>query len=146
MATAAIITIWRQRPFRGGLRALGLGEGRMKNSYPRGAKRYALAIIGEELGMLGALLVFALFLIIWMRVQARISLMAPGFQSLAAAGLSLLLIGQALINIFYTVGLIPTTGITLPFLFRWRLFFLASALTVGLLLAFTRQKGTALRD
>ena len=128
----------------GGIEGLGLGEGRLKTSIPEAQNDMPLAIIGEELGLLGTLLVLILFLLIWLRVQSRLAGLGAGFPSLAAAGLALLLIGQALINIFYTVGLIPTTGITLPFFSDGGSSLLASALTVGLLLALTRQKGKAL--
>ena len=128
----------------GGVEGLGLGEGRLKTAIPEARNDMPLAIIGEEMGLIGALVVFAFFLMVWTRTQARLALITTDFQRLAAIGLAFLLLAQALINIFYTVGLIPTTGITLPFFSDGGSSLIASALTVGLLLALTRQRGANL--
>ena len=125
----------------GGIEGLGLGEGRLKTFIPEAKNDMPLAIIGEEMGLIGALVVFAFFLLIWTRTQSRLSALKTDFQRLGAAGLAFLLLAQALINISYTVGLIPTTGITLPFFSDGGSSLIASAMAVGLLLALTRHRG-----
>ena len=125
----------------GGLQGLGLGEGDLKTKIPAGVNDMTLAIIGEELGMIGVLAVFALILVLWARTQRRVANMTEDFPRLAATGLAFLLVGQALIHIFYTLGLLPPTGITLPFFSDGGSSLIASALTVGLLLSLTRQRG-----
>lgn len=124
----------------GGVEGLGLGEGRLKTSIPEAKNDMPLAIIGEEMGLIGALVVFGFFILVWTRTQRRLANMSNDFQRLGAIGLAFLLIAQALINIFYTIGLIPTTGITLPFFSDGGSSLIASALTVGFLLSLTRQR------
>ncbi len=125
----------------GGFEGLGLGEGDLKSQIPSGVNDMTLAIIGEELGMIGVLAVFTLILVLWVRTQRRVSNMTEDFPRLAATGLAFLIVGQALIHIFYTLGLLPPTGITLPFFSDGGSSLIASALTVGLLLSLTRQRG-----
>jgi len=125
----------------GGIEGLGLGEGRLKTAIPEAKNDLPLAIIGEEMGLIGALVVFGLFFYVWTRIQGRLVGLVGDFQRLAAAGLAFLLLAQALINILYTIGLLPTTGITLPFFSDGGSSLIASAFTIGLLLALTRQRG-----
>lgn len=125
----------------GGLWGLGIGEGRLKSSIPEAKNDMPLAIIGEEIGLIGGITVSALFLFLWFRTQSRLKDLPSDFQRLAAGGLAFALLAQALINIFYTIGLIPTTGITLPFFSDGGSSLLATSVTVGLLLALTRRRG-----
>lgn len=129
---------------RGGVAGRGLGEGNWKTYIPEAQNDMPLAIIGEELGLIGALIVMVLFFLVWTRTQRRLRTMTNSFQQLAAGGLAFLFVGQVLINVLYTVGLIPTTGITLPFFSDGGSSLIASALTMGLLLALTRQKSTVM--
>ena len=125
----------------GGIAGRGLGEGWLKTAIPEAKNDMPLAVIGEELGLFGTFGVIMLFCMIWARAQHRIQHISDDFQRLAATGLAFLLLGQALINILYTIGFLPTTGITLPFFSDGGSSLLASALTVGLLLALTRRGG-----
>ena len=128
----------------GGIEGLGLGEGTLKTAIPEAKNDLPLAIIGEEMGLIGTAVVFGLYLMIWNRIQSRLGTLATDFQRLAAAGLAFLLLAQALINIGYTIGYLPTTGLTLPFFSDGGSSLLASTLTVGFLLALTRQRGVGL--
>ena len=127
----------------GGLGGLGLGEGRLKTFIPEAKNDMPLAIIGEELGLFGSLVLFSSFIFLWRRVQRRLPFLDTDFQRLGALGLIFFLVAQALVNIFYTVGLIPTTGITLPFFSDGGSSLIASAASIGLLLALTRQRRSA---
>lgn len=101
----------------GGLFGVGLGRSIQKLYYlPEPQNDFIFAIIGEELGFLGALTVMLLFVVlIWRGVKTAI--MAPdAFGSLLAAGLTGIVAVQALINIGVVTGSIPVTGITLPFI------------------------------
>ncbi len=127
----------------GGLTGVGLGLGRQKFGYlPMSYNDYIFAIIGEELGMLGAILVLALFLVLLFR-GAVIARKAGGtFGYVLAAGYTTLLVVQALLNIGVATNSIPPTGISLPF-FSYggssNLMFLAA---VGVILAVSRTSRT----
>lgn len=101
----------------GGLFGVGLGRSRQKLYYlPEPQNDFIFAIIGEELGFIGAVTVILLFIIlIWRGLKT--SIMAPDpFGSLLAAGLISIVGAQALINIGVVTGSIPVTGINLPFI------------------------------
>ncbi|MDO9536529.1 MAG: putative lipid II flippase FtsW [Bacillota bacterium] len=101
----------------GGLFGVGLGRSRQKLYYlPEPQNDFIFAIIGEELGFLGALTIMLLFFILFWR-GFKTSLMAPdAFGSLLAAGVTAMIMVQALMNIGVVTGAIPVTGITLPFI------------------------------
>jgi cell division protein FtsW len=100
----------------GGWTGVGLGAGRAKwNFLPNAHTDFIFAIIGEELGLLGGLLVIALFVVFAM-LGIRVALRAPDrFGALLACGITTGIVGQAVINIGAVVGLLPITGIPLPF-------------------------------
>jgi cell division protein FtsW len=100
----------------GGWTGVGLGAGRAKwNFLPNAHTDFIFAIIGEELGLLGGLLVIALF-IAFAALGIRVALRAPDrFGTLLACGITTGIVGQAVINIGAVVGLLPITGIPLPF-------------------------------
>ncbi|RNC29512.1 MAG: putative peptidoglycan glycosyltransferase FtsW [Candidatus Dichloromethanomonas elyunquensis] len=101
----------------GGLFGLGLGQSRQKFLYlPENHTDFIFAMIGEELGFIGATLVVLLFfLFIWRGF--RTAMKAPNsFLSLLAVGLTSLIGIQAMINMGVVTGVLPVTGITLPFL------------------------------
>jgi cell division protein FtsW len=100
----------------GGFTGVGLGAGRAKwNFLPNAHTDFIFAIIGEELGLIGCFLVMGLF-IAFAVLGARTALRAPDrFGALVAAGATVWVIGQAVINIGAVVGLLPVTGIPLPF-------------------------------
>ncbi len=99
----------------GGIWGRGLGQSRAKWSYlPNAHNDFIFAIIGEELGFLGCALVlglFALFVFVGLRIASR---SADPFLRLLTAAATTWIIGQALINIGYVVGLLPVTGLQLP--------------------------------
>ncbi|MFC2950195.1 stage V sporulation protein E [Virgibacillus sediminis] len=101
----------------GGLMGLGLGESLQKYFYlPEPQTDFIFAILGEELGFIGGTLVIGLFLLLFWR-GIKISLDAPDlFGRFLALGIVSMLVIQTMINISVVIGLIPVTGITLPFL------------------------------
>jgi cell division protein FtsW len=100
----------------GGWTGVGLGAGRAKwNFLPNAHTDFIFAVIGEELGLIGCLLVLALF-VAFITLGVRTALRAPDrFGALLAAGITMGIAGQAAINIGAVVGLLPITGIPLPF-------------------------------
>ena len=100
----------------GGWFGIGLGEGRAKRGFlPAAHTDFIYAVIGEELGLLGTLLVVVLVVAFGI-LGVRTALRAPDrFGMLLAAGLTAWIVGQAFINIAAVVGLVPITGVPLPF-------------------------------
>ena len=123
----------------GGLFGVGLGRSRQKLYYlPEPQNDFIFAIIGEELGFLGAVTIMLLFFILFWR-GFKTSLMAPdAFGSLLAAGVTSMVAVQALINIGVVTGSIPITGINLPFISAGgsSLFFMMSGM--GILMNISR--------
>ncbi|MDY7228670.1 putative lipid II flippase FtsW [Hyalangium rubrum] len=100
----------------GGLTGLGLGDGRQKLFFlPEAHTDFIFAIIGEELGLIGVTLLVALYaVVIWRGV--RISLAAPEtFGTYLGLGLTSIIAFQAAVNMCVAMGLLPTKGLTLPF-------------------------------
>ncbi len=100
----------------GGVTGHGLGHGVMKNSYlPEAHTDMILAIIGEELGLIGlTLLVVAFAVFAWAGFRVALACRDP-FGKRLAAGITTLVCGQAVINIAAVLGVAPLTGIPLPF-------------------------------
>ena len=119
----------------GGLFGAGLGASRQKFFYlPQQFTDFIYAILCEELGFVGGVGVIVLFIIFAARGY-RIALMAQaGFRSLLATGLVSWIMLQALINILVVVGLLPTTGIPLPFISYGGTATVVSLFSVGILL------------
>ncbi len=99
----------------GGLFGVGLGESRQKYGYlPESAGDSIFAIIGEELGFMGTvLLIFAFYILLWRAFQIVVKA-EDGFYRYLAAGVTSWLALQILVNLCAMTGLIPLTGITLP--------------------------------
>lgn len=125
---------------RGGVAGTGPAASRQKLFFlPAPHTDYILAVIGEELGFLGLVLVVALFAAILWRGM-RIALRAPDlFGTYLAFGLTFCLFLQAVINIMVVAGLLPTKGLTLPFLSYGGTSLVASLLAVGVLLNISRH-------
>ncbi|MFN5936155.1 MAG: FtsW/RodA/SpoVE family cell cycle protein, partial [Roseiflexaceae bacterium] len=119
----------------GGLLGTGLGQSRQKYLWlPQSYTDTILAIIGEELGLLGTLFVIGCFVFLAYR-GFRIASAAPNtFAALLATGLTLWLVFQAIINMAVVTTLVPFTGITLPFMSYGGTSLMVSMIAVGILL------------
>lgn len=104
---------------RGGYTGLGLGEGVQKLFYlPAAHNDFVYSVIAEELGLLGAVGVLALFAVLTLRLLAIARAASNGrrlFAALLAYAAALLIGGQAVINAGVNTGVLPTKGLTLPF-------------------------------
>jgi len=123
----------------GGLFGMGLGRSRQKFFYlPEQHTDFIFAILGEELGFIGASLVVGLFLLFAWR-GFKIAINAPdNFSRLLAAGITIMITFQAAINIAVVSGALPVTGITLPFISYGGTSLLFTMIGVGLLLNISR--------
>jgi cell division protein FtsW len=128
----------------GGWWGLGLGASREKWSYlPHAHTDFILAIIGEELGLLGTLLVVALFGVLayaGIRVAQRCG---DPFGRLVAAGITTWITAQALINMGAVVGLLPITGIPLPLISFGGSSLVPTLFAIGILLSLAKQEPAA---
>ncbi len=115
----------------GGLFGRGLGQGRQKFSYlPYPESDFIFAIVGEDFGLLGCtvvILLFAAFAFAGMRIAVSCD---DRYGCLLAAGLTAMITVQAIINIGVVIGVMPTTGLPLPF-------FSAGGTSISLLMAAT---------
>jgi len=125
----------------GGWWGVGLGNSRMKwGLLPEQDSDFIFAIIGEELGFAGCLLVLSLYGLLayaGIRIARRTN---DGFIRLAAAAITVWLIGQALINVGYVVGLLPITGLPLPLISSGGTSLVLTMFAVGLLASFARHE------
>jgi cell division protein FtsW len=124
----------------GGLLGRGPGEGRVKDVLPDAHADTVFAVVGEEFGMILCMVIVGLFAFIVLRGLLRLLAEADLFVILAATGLVASFGLQAFVNMASTLHLIPTKGMTLPFISYGGSSVLAVALGIGMLLALTRKR------
>ena len=128
----------------GGWFGVGLGEARSKWGWlPNAHNDFIFAIIAEELGVVGCLVVLALFGVLaytGMRIARRVS---NPFRRYAAAGATALIAGQATINIAGVVGLVPVTGLPLPLISDGGSALVVTLALIGMLASFARAEPAA---
>jgi len=124
----------------GGLFGRGPGEGRVKAVLPDAHTDFIMAVAGEEFGLVLCLLVVGLFGFVVLRGFTRMLAEENLFVLLAASGLLVQFGLQAIINLASTLRLMPTKGMTLPFISYGGSSTLALALGMGMMLALTRKR------
>jgi cell division protein FtsW len=125
----------------GGPFGVGLGEGKQKLGYlPAPHTDSIFAVLGEEVGLLGCLIVIGLFVLLAYR-GFKIARESPdAFAALLACGVTCWLVFQALVNVAVMTGLLPFTGVALPFISSGGSSMVVSLAGVGLLLSVSRGK------
>ena len=126
----------------GGLTGQGMGEGILKDEVPEAHTDYIVAVISEEFGVILVLFILALFLFISYKVLNKVFSEKDEFLKLALVGLVSLLIIQTFIHIGVNIRLLPTTGMTLPFLSYGGSSLIGSSIIAGVVLNFTRKDST----
>ncbi|MEO3871603.1 putative lipid II flippase FtsW [Nonomuraea sp. B12E4] len=125
----------------GGWFGLGLGSSRQKWSWlPHGESDFIFAILGEELGLMGTLMVVALFGLLGyagLRVAMRVN---DAFTRLAAAAMVAWIVGQATVNMGAVLGVLPITGIPLPLVSYGGSSLLPTLAALGMLLSFAKHE------
>ena len=124
----------------GGLKGQGMGEGILKDSVPEAHTDYIIAIVSEEYGSVISILIITIFLYISFRIIKNCILQKDDFLKISLCGLSSLLIFQAFIHIGVNTSLLPTTGMTLPFLSYGGSSLIGSAVLAGVILNYTKIK------
>ena len=123
----------------GGIFGLGLGNSREKYDWlPAAANDYIFAIVGEELGLIGCAVVLALFALFAVGAFHVIRKTDDPFVRIAAGGITVWIVGQALINIGVVLRVFPVLGVPLPFMSQGGTSLLSVLLACGVLLAFAR--------
>jgi cell division protein FtsW len=124
----------------GGLFGQGAGEGSVKDSIPDVHADVVFAVVGEEFGLLVCLLLIGLFAFIVLRGLLRLMREQELFVVLAGTGLISGFGLQAMVNLFSTLGMMPTKGMTLPFISYGGSSAVAVGLGMGMLLSLTRAR------
>ena len=124
----------------GGLTGQGMGEGVLKESVPEAHTDYVIAVISEEYGSLASILILIIFLYIAFRIIKNCFNQDDQFLKISLSGLATLLIFQTFIHAGVNTNLLPTTGMTLPFLSYGGSSLIGSAIMAGLVLNYTKNK------
>lgn len=124
----------------GGWAGRGPGEGVLKRQVPDVHTDFAYSGAAEEFGLIFSLFLIGLFAFIVVRGMMRAIKLSDPFEQVAAAGLFVLVGQQAFINIAVNLNMIPTKGMTLPFISYGGSSVLAMGLTMGMALALTRKR------
>lgn len=124
----------------GGLVGRGVGEGVMKRHVPDLHTDFIYSVAAEEFGLVFSIILIGVFGLVAIRGLRRARELADPFEQTAAGGLFVLLGLQAAINIAVNLGLVPTKGMTLPFISYGGSSMLGMCLTLGLALALTRKR------
>jgi cell division protein FtsW len=121
----------------------GLGKGASKFHYlPEAHTDFAFSVLCQEMGFVGAVLVLILFaMFAWYGIKIALKA-ADGFGMILAAGMTFLIVGQAVGNIAMVSGLLPVTGIPLPFISFGGTSLIVNFVAVGLLISIGRRVAT----
>ncbi|MGZ3279959.1 MAG: putative lipid II flippase FtsW [Caulobacteraceae bacterium] len=124
----------------GGLLGRGPGEGVMKRHVPDLHTDFIYSVAAEEYGLVFSLFLITLFAILVTRGLYKAMKLSDPFEQIAAAGLFVLVGQQAFINVAVNLNMIPTKGMTLPFISYGGSSMMAMGLTLGMALALTRRR------
>jgi cell division protein FtsW len=131
----------------GGIFGVGLGNSRAKWSWlPAAETDFIFAIVGEELGLVGASIVIAAFVVLAVVMAKLVQRQPDPFARLITGGVMVWLIGQALINIAVVLELLPVLGVPLPFMSVGGSALLSSLLAVGIVMAMNRSGSLSVTD
>ena len=130
----------------GGLTGRGMGEGILKDRVPEAHTDYIIAVISEEFGIILVLFIVFIFLFISYKTINQIFFEKKEFVKLALIGLVSLLIYQTFIHLGVNTRLLPTTGMTLPFLSYGGSSLVGSSIIAGIILNFTRKGSTGYKE
>ena len=124
----------------GGFFGVGIGEGQVKWTLPDAHTDFIIAVAAEEYGLMLVLVIIALYTTVLLRAFWRLAGERDPFARYAGIGLAAILGVQAMVNMGVAVRLLPAKGMTLPFISYGGSSVIAASITVGMLLALTRQR------
>ena len=127
----------------GGVFGVGLGNSKAKWSWlPEADNDFIFAIIGEELGLLGALVVLGLFIALGIAFVRIIRANRDPFARVAVSTVMVWVIGQAFVNIAVVLGILPVLGVPLPLISAGGSALITTLFAIGIVLSFARQPAT----
>ena len=126
----------------GGLTGQGMGEGTLKVRVPEAHNDYIISVIAEEFGSIISILLICIFLYISFKIIKFALAEDEKFIKISLSGLATLLIFQTFIHIGVNTSLLPSTGMTLPFLSYGGSSMIGSSILAGITLNFTRRKNS----
>lgn len=125
----------------GGVFGVGLGNSKAKWSWlPEADNDYIFAIIGEELGLIGAVVVLLLFVVMAIAFVRIIRANQDPFAQIVTSGVAIWIVGQALVNIAVVLGLLPVLGLPLPLISAGGSALISALLAIGVVLSFARRQ------
>ena len=124
----------------GGLTGQGMGEGILKESVPEAHTDYIIAVISEEYGSIVSITILIIFLYISFRIIKNCFNQENQILKISLTGLATLLIFQTFIHAGVNTNLLPTTGMTLPFLSYGGSSLIGSSILAGLILNYTKNR------
>ncbi len=124
----------------GGLKGRGMGEGVLKDNVPEAHTDYIISIISEEYGSIISSMIILIFLYIAFRIIKNCIKQDDQLIKFSLCGLASLLIFQTFIHVAVNTNLIPTTGMTLPFLSYGGSSLIGSSILAGIILNFTKNR------
>lgn len=122
----------------GGIFGRGAGKSLQRNYLPFAFSDFVFAIIIEEYGLFGGALVMGLYLLLLFRTIMIVTV-SKTYGALMASGLAFMIVMQALINMGVTVGILPVTGLTLPFISMGGTSILFTSFSMGIILSVSRD-------
>lgn len=126
----------------GGLTGMGFGEGTQKLRYlPEAHNDYIMAVLGEELGLIGITAVMALFLFFFYECYRIYRMQQTERDRITVFGLTMVIALNASLNLAVVFGVCPATGVCMPFFSYGGSNLVCSLITVGLLLNYSRKRG-----
>ena len=123
----------------GGFWGRGIGEGILKEKIPEAHTDYVLASVSEEFGIFAIIFILLIIISLFMRVFAITQTNISDFRKYTLLGLSSLMLIQIFINVGVTINLIPSTGMTFPFLSYGGSSIITSSITIGIILSLTKN-------
>ena len=124
----------------GGFFGKGIGEGTLKNRVPEAHTDYIISVISEEFGIIAIILILLLFLTLAYSVFKKINLENEERTKLVLVGCTSLILMQAMIHIGVNIRLLPTTGMTLPFISYGGSSIISISIISGIILNLTKRK------
>ena len=131
----------------GGILGVGLGNSAGKWSWiPAADNDFIFAIIGEELGLVGCLLVLGLFVLLTICFVRIIRMVRDPYAKIVTSGVMVWIVGQALVNIAVVLGVLPVLGVPLPLVSSGGSALLTTMAAIGVVLSFARKRPHSLAD
>ena len=120
---------------------MGLGQSKAKWSWlPAADNDYIFAIIGEELGLIGGLVVIVMFVLMAVAFTRIIRAAREPLVRIITGGIMVWIVGQAFINIGVVIGVLPVLGVPLPLLSSGNSALIMTLLAIGVVLSFTKDE------